>query len=146
MKVSTMIIAGYVVLILLTVAVLSYQVYTITQLNDINTRLAGTNVINARDSLYLSYYEGRIEEGVVKYHGTRYAQYLDQVQMFSDLFEKDLQTLKQNATSESEFQAIEPSRKPSPPIRSCPKSPMTLKPRSVSTTSSPCFTTTLSSW
>jgi two-component system sensor histidine kinase GlrK len=107
MKVSTMIIAGYVVLILLTVAVLSYQVYTITQLNDINTRLAGTNVINARDSLYLSYYEGRIEEGVVKYHGTRYAQYLDQVQMFSDLFEKDLQTLKQNATSESEFQAIE---------------------------------------
>jgi hypothetical protein len=42
-----MIIAGYVVLILLTVAVLSYQVYMIRQLNDINTQLAGTNVSDA---------------------------------------------------------------------------------------------------
>src|SRR3954468_15863279 len=105
MKVSTMIIAGYVVVILLTVAVLSYQVYTIQQLNDINTRLAGTNVSNALNGLYLSYYEGLIEEGAVKYHGTRYPQYLDQVQMFSDLFEKDLESLRQNATSESELQA-----------------------------------------
>jgi two-component system sensor histidine kinase GlrK len=102
-----MIIAGYVVVILLTVAVLSYQVYTIQQLNDINTRLAGTNVSNALNGLYLSYYEGLIEEGAVKYHGTRYPQYLDQVQMFSDLFEKDLESLRQNATSESELQAIE---------------------------------------
>jgi two-component system sensor histidine kinase GlrK len=102
-----MIIAGYVVLILLTVAVLSYQVYTITQLNDINTRLASTNVINARDSLYLSYYEGLIADGAMKYYGTRYPQYLDQVQSSGDDLEKGLQTLKQNATSESELQAIE---------------------------------------
>jgi two-component system sensor histidine kinase GlrK len=102
-----MIIAGYVVLILLTVAVLSYQVYTIQQLNDINGQLAGTNVGNALNGLYLSYYEGLIADGAVKYHGTRYPQYLDQVQMFSDLFEKDLESLKQNATSQSELQAIE---------------------------------------
>jgi len=107
MKVSTMIIAGYLVLILLTVAVLSYQVYTIQQLNDINGQLASTNVSNALNSLYLSYYEGLIADGAVKYHGTRYPQYLDQVQMFSDLFEKDLESLKENATSQSELQAIE---------------------------------------
>jgi hypothetical protein len=91
----------------LTVAVLSYQVYTIRQLNDINGQLAGTNVGNALNSLYLSYYEGLIAEGAVKYRGTLYPQYLDQVQMFSDLFEKDLESLKQNATSPSELQAIE---------------------------------------
>jgi two-component system sensor histidine kinase GlrK len=102
-----MIIAGYVVLILLTVAVLSYQVYTIQQLNDINGQLASVKFSNALNSLYLTYHEGLIEDGAMKYHGTRYAQYLDQFQTFGDLLEKDLQSLKQNAISESELQAIE---------------------------------------
>ena len=107
MKVSTMIIAGYLVLILLTVAVLSYQVYTIQQLNDINGKLANANVSNALTSLYLKYHEGLIADGAVKYYGTRYPQYLDQFQTFGDLFEGDLKALRTNATSDSELQAIE---------------------------------------
>src|SRR5580765_3016593 len=107
MKVSTMIIAGYVVLILLTVAVLSYQVYTIQQLNDINSQLANANVSDALTSLNLLFKEGLIEDGAVKYLGTRYAQYLDQFENSGSDLVKDLQALKQNAKSESELQAIE---------------------------------------
>src|SRR5690349_13571980 len=107
MKVSTMIIAGYVVLIVLTVAVLSYQVYTIQHLNDINTQLASANVSDALTVLYLKYDEGLIEDGALKYNGTRYAQYLDQVENSGTLLEKHIQELKKNATSETELQAIE---------------------------------------
>jgi two-component system sensor histidine kinase GlrK len=102
-----MIIAGYVALILVTVAVLSYQVYMIQQLNDINGQLANVNVIDALTGFHLKYAEEMIEDGAVKYHGTRYAQYLDQVQSYGMDLEKDLQDLKKNATSTSELQAIE---------------------------------------
>src|SRR4051812_45729885 len=107
MKVSTMIIAGYVVLILLTVAVLSYQVYMIQQLNDINTQLANANVSNVLTSKLLNYHELMIEDNAVKYHGTRYTDYLAHLKDYGGELEKDLQSLKQNATSESELQAIE---------------------------------------
>jgi len=107
MKVSTRIIAGYVILIALTVAVLSYQVYMIQQLNEINKNLAKVNVNDALTSLYLNYHEGLIEDGALKYYGTRYAQYLDQVQNFGGLLETDLRKLRATATSESELEAIE---------------------------------------
>jgi len=102
-----MIIAGYVVLILLTVAVLSYQVYMIQQLNDINTQLANANVSNVLTSKLLNYHELMIEDNAVKYHGTRYTDYLAHLKDYGGELEKDLQSLKQNATSESELQAIE---------------------------------------
>ena len=102
-----MIIAGYVVLIVLTVAVLSYQVYTIKHLNEINAQLANANVRDALTSLYLQYDEGLIEEGALKYNGTRYAQYLDQVESHGNALEQKLDELKLNAKSESELQAIE---------------------------------------
>src|SRR4051812_43422271 len=101
MKVSTMIIAGYVVLILLTVAVLSYQVYMIQQLNGINGQLANANVSNVLTSQLLKFHELMIEDNAVKYHGTRYADYLVQVKEYGVELEKDLQSLKKNATSES---------------------------------------------
>ena len=63
MKVSTRIIAGYVSLILLTVAGLSYQVYMIQQLNEINGEIANVNVSDFLTSLYLQYHEGMIEDG-----------------------------------------------------------------------------------
>ena len=107
MKVSTRIIAGYVILILMTVAVLSYQVYMIQQLNEINRQLTGVNVDDFLTSLYLKYHEGLIEEGAVKYYGTRYGQYLDQVQDFGGLLEKDLRMLKSTATSQAELDAID---------------------------------------
>jgi len=107
MKVSTRIIAGYAILILLTVSVLVYQVYMIRQLNDINHELAGVNVDDVLTSLYLKYHEGLIEDGALKYYGTRYAQYLDQVQTFGDYLEKDLRELKASTTSESELKAID---------------------------------------
>jgi two-component system sensor histidine kinase GlrK len=102
-----MIIAGYVVLILLTVAVLSYQVYMIQQLNGINGQLANANVSNVLTSQLLKFHELMIEDNAVKYHGTRYADYLVQVKEYGVELEKDLQSLKKNATSESELQAIE---------------------------------------
>jgi len=102
-----MIIAGYVVLIVLTIAVLSYQVYMIHQLNDINTQLANANVSNVLTSKLLNYHELMIEDNAVKYHGTRYADYLDHLKDYGGELEKDLQSLKQNATSESEIQAID---------------------------------------
>jgi signal transduction histidine kinase len=102
-----MIIAGYVVLILLTVAILSYQVYMIQQLNDINGQLANANVSNVLTSQLLKFHELMIEDNAVKYHGTRYADYLVQVKEYGVELEKDLQSLKKNATSESELQAIE---------------------------------------
>jgi two-component system sensor histidine kinase GlrK len=102
-----MIIAGYVVLILLTVAVLSYQVYTIEQLNDINTQLANSDVSDALTSLYLKYDELMIDDGARKFHGTRIPQYLDQVEDHGKALEEKLQVLKKNAKSDSELQAIE---------------------------------------
>src|SRR5678815_2674936 len=107
MKVSTRIIAGYVILILVTVAVFSYQVYMIQQLNEINKKLAGVNVNNFLTSLYLKYHEGLIEDGALKYYGTRYAQYLDQFQTYGGDLEKDLRELKNTATSEAELAAID---------------------------------------
>jgi signal transduction histidine kinase len=102
-----MIIAGYVVLILLTVAVLSYQVYTIQQLDDINTQLANANISDVLTGLYVQYHEGIIEDGALKYHGLHDPQYLLQVENFGIELEKDLETLKKTPKTDSELKAID---------------------------------------
>jgi two-component system sensor histidine kinase GlrK len=106
MKVSTRIIAGYVILILLTVAILSYQVYTIRQLNDINGNLSQVNVDNALKSLQLQYDERVIEEWAQKYYGTGDKTYKDLFDLAGNDFEMDLMKLEPTVTSEAEREAI----------------------------------------
>jgi len=106
MKVSTRIIAGYVILILLTVAVFSYQVYMILQLNAINTQLSQVNVENALKSLQLQYDESLIEEWAQKYYGTGDPDYKISFELAGRDFETDLMNLQPTVTSEAELEAI----------------------------------------
>src|SRR4051812_1922344 len=68
MKVSTRIIAGYGVLILLTLAVLSYQVWVIRQLDGINSKLSTLNVRYAQSDIELQYNQERVDEFAEKYY------------------------------------------------------------------------------
>src|SRR6188768_993593 len=106
MKVSTRIIAGYVVLILVTVAVFSYQVYMILQLNEINIQLSKVNVENALKSLQLQYDERMIEDFAQKYYGTGDPIYKDLFEDYGRVLETDLMNLEPTVTSEAELEAI----------------------------------------
>src|SRR6185295_6760105 len=107
MKVSTRIIAGYGVLILLTVAVLTYQVLMIQQLHAINSKLSEVNVGNALTSLYLQFDEGLVEEYALKYYGTGDSQYKEQFRGAGIDLEEDLKKLQLTATSPPEVKALE---------------------------------------
>jgi two-component system sensor histidine kinase GlrK len=68
MKVSTKIIAGYGVLIFLTLAVLLYQGWVIQQLDTINSKLSELNIRYALSDIDLQYKERRLEEFAKKYY------------------------------------------------------------------------------
>jgi two-component system, NtrC family, sensor histidine kinase GlrK len=106
MKVSTRIIAGYVILILLTVAIFSYQVYMILQLNEINIQLSQVNVENALKSLQLQYDQRLIEESALKYYGTGDPIYKNLFDQNGSDFETHLMNLQPTVTSEAELEAI----------------------------------------
>jgi len=106
MKVSTRIIAGYVILILLTVAALAYQVYTIRELKLINDNLSQVNVENSLKSLQLQYDELLIEEWAQKYYGTGDKDYKDLFDDAGNDLEMDLMGLQPTVNTEAEREAI----------------------------------------
>src|SRR5262249_20869036 len=105
MRVSTRIAAGYGVLILLTVAVLSYQVLIIKQLNQINRELADENVgqvSKALAGLKLHFDQILFEDIASKFVVAQDLRYRNQFQGYVEDIENDLANLETGGTSEKE--------------------------------------------
>lgn len=107
MKVSTRIITGYGVLILMTVAVLSYQVLLIQQLHAINHGLSEVNVGHALAGIDLKNDVALVKEWAQKYYVAGDRQYLAQFHDAGNDLESDLKKLRSPASSEPERQAID---------------------------------------
>ncbi|HLQ78150.1 MAG TPA: HAMP domain-containing sensor histidine kinase, partial [Terriglobia bacterium] len=107
MKVSTRIVLGYGVLILLTVAVLAYQVHLIRQLHAINKILSDVNVENAHTAVNLQNDQETYEEFALKYFATGDPLYREKLREYGTDLEGHLKKLRLGATADSEKQAIE---------------------------------------
>jgi two-component system sensor histidine kinase GlrK len=106
MKVSTKIIAGYGALILLTLAVLLYQVTVVLKLNDNNTKLSEVHVNNALTCVNLLYQQGLIEEFGAKYFETGEPRYKTKISDAGADLEADLNHLQETKITDSEIQAV----------------------------------------
>jgi len=107
MKVSTRIIAGYGVLILLALAVLLYQVSVIRHLDGINSTLARLNVRYALSNVDLQYKQGRVEEFAKKFYSIGDPIYKTLFREADSTLEGILMNLRETAISDAEVQAID---------------------------------------
>src|SRR6185295_6255996 len=110
MKVSTRIASGFGVLILLAVAVLTYQVIIIQQLNQINTDIADMNVgqvSQALTGLELQSDQALVEEFGSKFIVRQDRDYLRKFRSYVKDMENHLAKLGDSATSEKERTIVE---------------------------------------
>jgi len=110
MRVSTRIAGGYAVLILLTIAVLSYQAWIIRQMNRINTEFADMNVGQvsvALTGLKLQSDQADVEEFAGKVIFTQDPDFLKEFRAYVNDMQADLKKLQNAASSERQHMIVD---------------------------------------
>jgi two-component system sensor histidine kinase GlrK len=102
MKVSSKIIVGFLVLMLLSVIVLVLELSAIHQMQAVNRDLSGINVIAATSVLRLQKLAELLGDDSKKYLGTLYPEYDGQLSEFRDDFLEELDRLKKTLSTDRE--------------------------------------------
>ena len=106
MKITTRIISGYGLFIALLAGMAIYQAITVNRLQSINRTLRETNFQNALTSLQAIRYHELVEEYARKLFATADPDYLEPLKEFQKDYETQIVTLRKNAVSSEEREAI----------------------------------------